>query len=67
MNPGWRIGLPIFLVGSDTEKSNNDLVAKQSGKLYFTVNDVVHDDKDSPDLFLEDNIGFFYAKVTISK
>jgi hypothetical protein len=43
------------------------MVAQKSGKLYFVVNDVLTDDKDFPDLFLFDNIGFYYAKVTVSK
>jgi hypothetical protein len=44
-----------------------NMVAQKSGKLYFVVNDVLTDDKDFPDLFLFDNIGFYYAKVTVSK
>jgi len=57
----------VFLVGSGSDGSGNDIVAKRSGKLYFSVNDVQSDDKDYPDMFFEDNIGFFYAKVTIGK
>jgi hypothetical protein len=51
-----------FFVGA-----KNDIVAKQSGKLYFAVNDVQSRDKTSPDLFFADNIGFFYAKVTVNR
>jgi hypothetical protein len=57
----------VFLVGSGSGGSGNDIVAKRSGKLYFTVNDVQSNDKDFPTMFIEDNIGFFYAKVTISR
>jgi hypothetical protein len=51
-----------FFVGA-----SNTYVAKRSGKLYFAANDVMYDDPDFPDLFMIDNIGFFYARVTISK
>jgi hypothetical protein len=51
-----------FFVGA-----SNTCVAKRSGKLYFVANDVTYDDPDFPDLFMIDNIGFFYARVTISK
>jgi hypothetical protein len=51
-----------FFVGA-----SNTIVAKRSGKLYFVVNDVTYDDKDFPDMFMIDNIGFFYARVSISK
>jgi hypothetical protein len=57
----------IFLIGRGSDGSGHDIVAKRSGKLYFTVNDVQSDDKDFPDMFYEDNIGFFYVKVTIGK
>jgi hypothetical protein len=57
----------IFLVGSGSNGSGHDIVAKRSGKLYFTVNDVESGDKDYPDVFFDDNIGFFYAKVTVTK
>ena len=57
----------VFLVGSGTDKSGIPIEPKRDGKLYFTVNDVLSNDKDYPDMFFEDNIGFFYAKVTISK
>ena len=60
-------GSDVFLVGSGTDKSGVLIPAHRSGILYFTVNDVLSDDKDYPDMFFEDNIGFFYAKVTISK
>jgi hypothetical protein len=43
-----------FFVGS-----SNVAVAKRSGKLYFTVNDVTYDDKDFLDMFFVDNIGSF--------
>lgn len=51
-----------FFIGA-----TNDVVAKRSGKLYFAVNDVQSNDKSFPDMFFSDNIGFFYAKVTVSK
>jgi hypothetical protein len=51
-----------FFVGA-----SNTYVAKRSGKLYFVANDVMYDDSEFPDLFMIDNIGFFYARVTISK
>jgi hypothetical protein len=57
----------VFLVGSGSNVSGHDIVAKRGGKLYFTVNDVQSYDKDYPNLFFEDNIGFFYAKVTVGK
>jgi len=57
----------VFLVGSGTMTSGVPIVAKRGGKLYFTVNDVQSKDKDYPNMFFEDNIGFYYAKVTISK
>lgn len=52
-----------FVVGTHTD----GFVVKQSGKLYFTVNDV-WDDKDPsfPEKFYIDNVGFFYVKVTVS-
>jgi hypothetical protein len=57
----------VFLVGSGTSKTGIAIEAKRGGKLYFTVNDVQSYDKEYPNLFFEDNIGFFYAKVTVSK
>ncbi len=51
-----------FFVGS-----SGVYVAPRSGKLYFTVNDVIADDKDFPDMFFIDNIGSFYARVSVSK
>lgn len=51
-----------FFVGS-----SNVAVAKRSGKLYFTVNDVMYDDKEFSDMFFVDNIGAFYARVSVSK
>ncbi len=45
---------------------SNSIKAKRSGKLYFTVNDIWDDsDPDFPDKFFVDNVGFFYAKVTV--
>jgi hypothetical protein len=44
-----------------------NLVAQKSGKLYFVVNDLLSKDKNFPDMFFVDNIGFYYAKVTVSK
>jgi hypothetical protein len=52
----------VFFVGS-----SNVYKAPRSGKLYFTVNDVTYDDKDFPDMFFVDNIGSFYARVSVSK
>jgi hypothetical protein len=57
----------VFLVGSGTSKTGVPIEAKRGGKLYFTVNDVRSNDEEYPNMFFEDNIGFFYAKVTISK
>jgi hypothetical protein len=51
-----------FLIGA-----SNDVVAKRSGKLSFAVNDVQSNDKAFPEMFFADNIGFFYAKVTVSR
>jgi hypothetical protein len=42
-------------------------MAKRSGKLYFAVNDVTDDDKDFPEIFMIDKIGFFYSTATTSK
>ena len=60
-------GSDVFYVGSGTDKSGVFIPANRCGILYFTVNDVLSNDKDYPDMFFEDNVGFFYAKVTISK
>jgi hypothetical protein len=44
----------------------NTIKAKQSGKLYFIVNDVWDDDDPGfPSKFFVDNIGDFYVKVTV--
>jgi hypothetical protein len=56
-----------FLVGSGTSASGAPIEAKRGGKLYFAVNDVQSSDRDYPNMFFEDNIGFFYAKITIGK
>lgn len=46
---------------------NNTIKATRSGKLYFTVNDVWDDaDPNFPEKFFVDNIGSFYAKVTVA-
>jgi hypothetical protein len=46
---------------------NNIIRAKRSGKLYLTVNDVWDDsDPEFPEKFFVDNIGSFYAKVTVT-
>jgi len=51
-----------FFVGK-----SNTIVAKRTGKLYFVVNDVLNDnEKEFPDMYLVDNIGFFYARVTVT-
>jgi hypothetical protein len=45
---------------------SNTIKAKQSGKLYFIVNDVWDDDDAAfPNKFFIDNIGDFYVKVTV--
>ena len=51
-----------FFVGK-----SNTIRAQRTGKLYFAVNDVLNDtNKDFPDMFLVDNIGFFYVRVTVT-
>jgi hypothetical protein len=52
-----------FIVGAHRD----GFTVKESGKLYFTVNDV-WDDKDPtfPEKFYIDNIGSFYVKVTVT-
>ena len=52
----------VFFIGK-----SNIITAPRSGKLYFTVN-AVWDDEDPafPEKFFIDNIGFFYAKVTVT-
>lgn len=65
------------LVGANTLPQPEDVfvvatryddVAPRDGCLYFAVNDVLNDPADQdlpPDMFLQDNIGFFYANVTL--
>lgn len=55
-------GDDAFFVGSSLV-----YVAPRSGKIYFTVNDVTYEDRDFPDMFFVDNIGAFYARVSVSK
>jgi len=51
-----------FFVGS-----SRSTVADRDGWLFFAVNDVTNDeDRAFPDMFFVDNIGFFYARVTVS-
>ncbi|PYY03970.1 MAG: hypothetical protein DMG69_31615, partial [Acidobacteria bacterium] len=46
---------------------SNTCVTKRSGKLYFVVNDIWNDqDKEFPEMLMVDNVGFFYARVTVT-
>jgi hypothetical protein len=52
-----------FFIGKSAE-----VIAKRSGKLYFTVNDVWdRDDASFPNKFFIDNFGFFHARVKVSQ
>jgi hypothetical protein len=52
----------VFFVGS-----SQSTIADRDGWLYFAVNDVSNDeDQFFPDMYFVDNIGFFYARVTVS-
>lgn len=51
-----------FFIGSQ-----NAYVAPRDGQLWFTVNDVQFSDPRNPNLFYNDNIGMFWARVTVKR
>ena len=53
-----------FRVGSMYKQR---VTAKQSGYLYLSVNDVQSKIPEFPDMFTVDNIGAFFAKITVTK
>jgi hypothetical protein len=45
----------------------SDYVAPRDGQLWLTVNDVQYNDPKNPNLFYNDNIGMFWARITVKK
>jgi hypothetical protein len=57
-----RLVLTAFKVGSSYQQR---VTATQSGYLYFAINDVQSKKPELPDMFVVDNIGAFFAKVSV--
>src|ERR1051326_201730 len=58
-----RLVSNAFKVGSSYQQR---VTATQSGYLYFAINDVQSKKPELPDMFVFDNIGAFFAKVSVS-
>jgi hypothetical protein len=57
-----RLVSSAFKVGSSYQQR---VTATQSGYLYFAINDVQSKKPELPDMFLADNLGAFFAKVSV--
>lgn len=53
-------------VGDKVAHKADELIAPVDGWLWFTVNDVQYADTQNRNLFYNDNIGFFWVRVTVS-
>lgn len=60
-----RTGAFFVGVGDKVAHQGDELVAPSDGWLWFTVNDVQYADALNRNLFYNDNIGFFWVRVTV--